>query len=324
MKLNSIFQLPFVVFKKIINKLFFLTEKRNRQLNVHLETGTDCSIHYSVILSTSQNGVIKLGGGNYIGRNVEISTTGRVELGRNASIQDRCIILGDVDIGAYCVFATNVYVSSGRHYFNHIPEYYIQDQDKIIQTDPDLKKAHSKKVVIEDDCWIGANVVIMSGLVIGKGCVIGSNSVVTKSIPPYTVAAGSPAKPINQRLDFKPKKDLLYTKVADLPYFYKGFFTDKLNIDYTKPKGGIAALANFVICADGSNASKLVLNLKKLTNYPLSINYNQQAVLITANEFENVSFNIADTVYHQFIITSANGEPMLFDKVVYVKQVSVY
>lgn len=49
---------------------------------------------------------------------------------------------------------------------------------------------------IEDDCWIGGGVTILPGVTIGRGCTIGAGSVVTKSIPPYSVAIGTPAKVI--------------------------------------------------------------------------------------------------------------------------------
>ena len=54
-------------------------------------------------------------------------------------------------------------------------------------------------IVIEDDVWIGANVVVTQGVRIGRGCVIGAGAVVTRSIPPYTVALGVPARPVKTR-----------------------------------------------------------------------------------------------------------------------------
>ncbi|KAF4967986.1 hypothetical protein FSARC_4547 [Fusarium sarcochroum] len=47
---------------------------------------------------------------------------------------------------------------------------------------------------IEDDCWIGGNVVILPGVTIGRGCTVGAGAVVTKSLPPYSIALGAPAK----------------------------------------------------------------------------------------------------------------------------------
>jgi acetyltransferase-like isoleucine patch superfamily enzyme len=51
-------------------------------------------------------------------------------------------------------------------------------------------------ITIEDECWIGANAVITAGVTIGKHSVIAAGSVVTKSIPAYSVAVGNPAKVI--------------------------------------------------------------------------------------------------------------------------------
>ena len=54
-------------------------------------------------------------------------------------------------------------------------------------------------VTIEDDVWIGANSVILPGVVIGKGAVVGAGSIVTKSIPPYALVCGNPAKILKYR-----------------------------------------------------------------------------------------------------------------------------
>lgn len=57
------------------------------------------------------------------------------------------------------------------------------------------------EIVIEDDVWIGANVVINMGVTIHKGCIIAAGSVVTKDVPPYSVYGGVPAKFISNRKD---------------------------------------------------------------------------------------------------------------------------
>lgn len=64
---------------------------------------------------------------------------------------------------------------------------------------PRIRPLFSKgEVVIEDDVWIGDKVSILPGVHIGKGAVIGSNSVVTKDIPAYAVACGTPCNIIKQ------------------------------------------------------------------------------------------------------------------------------
>lgn len=55
-----------------------------------------------------------------------------------------------------------------------------------------------KDVNIEEGCWLGQRVCVMPGVTIGARSIIGAASVVTKSIPPYSIAVGSPAKVIKQ------------------------------------------------------------------------------------------------------------------------------
>ena len=63
---------------------------------------------------------------------------------------------------------------------------------------PRLRQLVSKgEVIIEDNVWIGNNVCILGGVRIGMGSIIGANTVVTKDIPPYSIAAGVPAKIIS-------------------------------------------------------------------------------------------------------------------------------
>ncbi len=65
-------------------------------------------------------------------------------------------------------------------------------------TNPELPVSRQgvsvKPVVIGDECWIGANVVITSGVTIGKHAVVAAGSVVTKDVPPFSVVAGNPAR----------------------------------------------------------------------------------------------------------------------------------
>lgn len=53
---------------------------------------------------------------------------------------------------------------------------------------------YAREVSIGDDCWIGGHVTILPGVTIGEGCTIGAGSIVTRDIPPFCVAIGSPAR----------------------------------------------------------------------------------------------------------------------------------
>jgi acetyltransferase-like isoleucine patch superfamily enzyme len=115
---------------------------------------------------------------------------GDVIIGDNTLIGMSNVIIGPVTIGNNVIFAQNIVVSGLNHEYSdvNVPIY----KQKIIVN----------PIVVEDDCWIAANSVITSGVTIGKHSVVAGGAVVTKSIPPYSVAAGNPAKVIKQ-YDFK-------------------------------------------------------------------------------------------------------------------------
>ena len=75
-------------------------------------------------------------------------------------------------------------LASGNHNYENV-EKRIDEQGVSTQT-----------VVIEDDVWIGANSVILPGVTLGKHCVVAAGSIVTHSVPPYSICAGCPAKVI--------------------------------------------------------------------------------------------------------------------------------
>jgi len=92
-----------------------------------------------------------------------------------------------VTIGEYVLFARNVYVSDHGHAYLHI-------------NDPIMRQGITcpMPVSIGDRSWLGQNVCVLPGASIGKHCVIGANSVVTSTIPDFSVAVGVPARVIKQ------------------------------------------------------------------------------------------------------------------------------
>lgn len=106
----------------------------------------------------------------------------RSGIGIRASIGERTHIGNDVMMGPDCV----IYTVSHRFDRTDIP----MSQQGYTPIMP---------VTIGNDVWIGGRVTIMPGVNIGDGCVIGAGAVVTHDIPPYSVAAGVPAKVIRTR-----------------------------------------------------------------------------------------------------------------------------
>ena len=111
---------------------------------------------------------------------------GDVIIGDNTLIGMSNVIIGKVTIGSNVIFAQNIVVSALNHEYSDI-NIPIVDQ-----------KVTVKPIVIEDDCWIAANSVITAGVTIGKHSVVAGGTVVTKSVPAYSVVAGNPAKLIKQ------------------------------------------------------------------------------------------------------------------------------
>jgi acetyltransferase-like isoleucine patch superfamily enzyme len=224
--------------------------------------GHGCSINTRAQIIVPENTAAHLGDGVYIGRYVELGAGKKIEIGDDTSIQDRCILVGDISVGRYCIFSLNVLITSGTHYPHIRPEWTIRDQDDYVRNDPILAAQHSKPVSIEDDCWLGVNSVILAGVTVGKGCVIGANSVVTRSIPPYSVAAGTPAQVVGSRLQFSPPTSLHASQRKDLPYFYSGFGVSASERDRGAPIGGLLARANFLVAMEVGHARRITITAR--------------------------------------------------------------
>ena len=129
--------------------------------------------------------------------------SGEVRIGKNSSLWGPNIFiyskLNPVVIGNFCSIASNVVMQEFNHIHDRCSSYFIFQN---VFGESMEKDINSKgKIEIENDVWIGAHTVIVSGVKIGNGAVIGANSVVSSDIPPYAIAVGSPAKVIRYRFD---------------------------------------------------------------------------------------------------------------------------
>ena len=133
-----------------------------------------------------------------IGKDSKIHPTVILRQGERIEIGSHCLLnhnnvlqagkeFGRIKIGNYVHTGANVMMFA----FNHS----IDD----LEIPSKLQDYYDADINIDDDVWIGAGTVIVAGVTIGKGCVIGSNSVVTRDIPPYSIAGGVPAKVIRSR-----------------------------------------------------------------------------------------------------------------------------
>jgi acetyltransferase-like isoleucine patch superfamily enzyme len=150
--------------------------------------------------------VHKRGKGSKIGRaRLDVLPFNKFDLGSRSTIEDRCsinngvgdvfigdntligvgnVIIGPVTIGNHVIFAPNIVASGLNHEYRDV------------NIPISLQKTIVSRITVEDDCWIAANSVITAGVTIGKHSVVAAGAVVTKSVPPYSIAAGNPAKVI--------------------------------------------------------------------------------------------------------------------------------
>jgi len=219
-------------------------------------------------LQIPHNASLFLGEGAWVGDDCDIAAGGTIVIGARTSIQHRSQLLGDVRIGAGCACAANLYVSSGRHAFDRVPALPIRLQDHLASQTPWAER--SQAVVIGDDCWIGINVVVLPGITIGRGCVIGANSVVSKDLPPYSVAAGVPTRLLRMRLDFAPPASLDASNDFHLPYFYAGFrqLSTWASEDTAVPRqsGGLRASEQFTVALQIADGEPFSLQLDASTS----------------------------------------------------------
>ena len=134
---------------------------------------------------------VKLDASVFLFRGCMLSAeAGKCSIGDGSAVGRHAIIDGsggEIQIGRNVMIAGNVVVRASNHRF--------ADSGRPMQ----LQGHEPGRIIIEDDVWIGAHCVILSGVTIGKGCVVAANSTVVKDIPQGMVVGGNPAEIIRDR-----------------------------------------------------------------------------------------------------------------------------
>ena len=197
--------IPFVI-RGVWERLFIGSAKGwvlvGKQVSVryagYLEAGNDLIIEdYAEINARSSRKII-LGNRVTIGK-YAIIRPGNLyggEMGEGLKVGDHSNIgpysyigcSGHIEIGNHVMISPRVSIYAENHVFDEVTQ-TIKSQGVV-----------RKNVIIEDDCWIAANSIILAGVTIGKGSVVAAGSVVTSDVPPYSVVGGVPARLIKKRL----------------------------------------------------------------------------------------------------------------------------
>ena len=139
------------------------------------------------VLEALREGRLELGPGVLLEPGVWITAPGsaRVRIGAGSFLNKGVMVAAQelVEIGEHCMLANGCFVSDADHRFD--------DPQRPITWQGFTSKGPTR---IGSNCWLGANVVVTSGVTIGERCVIGANSVVTRDVPAFSIAAGAPAK----------------------------------------------------------------------------------------------------------------------------------
>ncbi|MGN1275651.1 MAG: acyltransferase [Floccifex sp.] len=164
-------------YKSIVNHIQLCWGGIYIGINVHFVNRGRIILHKNVIIRpssqiyTGKKGIVKFGEGTEIGNHSTLSAHNSIIFGK------------DVLTGPH------IFVSDHNHEYAN-PNIAVSKQG--IRCDKD------SRVIIGEGTWIGTNAVIVGNVKIGRHCVIGANSVVTKDLPDYCVAAGIPAKVIKK------------------------------------------------------------------------------------------------------------------------------
>ncbi|MBS7566454.1 acyltransferase [Mucilaginibacter sp. Bleaf8] len=137
-----------------------------------VEIGNNCEVRGQTIFWVQNpfniENRITIGDNVFIGRNVEFNCCASIIIG------DNCLIA-----------SSTVFVDSSHVFF----------KDQMIRQQP----TKLNKIVLDEDVWVGTGCKILHGVQLGKGCIIGAGSVVNKTVPPYEIWAGTPARKIGER-----------------------------------------------------------------------------------------------------------------------------
>ncbi len=143
---------------------------------------------------------------SHLGKWTQIGARCRIEetlFGDYSYVMEDCQIIY-AEIGKFCSIASHTRINppnhptwrATTHHFTYRSRFYGfgEDDENIFQW------RRENKVIIGHDVWIGHGVTLLPGVHVGTGAVVGAGSVVTKSVAPYTIVAGNPARLIRRRV----------------------------------------------------------------------------------------------------------------------------
>ncbi len=165
-----------------------LLRKLGVQIGCDSVIGSDVDIDFG--FAHKKRGELSVGDRTEISQRVILHCYGgSIVLGENVFVGPYTVIYGHggVTIGKDSLIAMHCRILSSNH--------TIPDRNSRIRSKPDILLP----TTIGEDVWLGAGATILGGVTVGDGCVVGAGAIVTKDLPPYSVAVGVPAKVVRTR-----------------------------------------------------------------------------------------------------------------------------
>ena len=166
---------------------------------------TFSKLFYKVFVMPCKRAMFKKCGKKvYVGKNGSF-TYKNIELGNHVFIGANAEFMSTrakITVGDYVMFGPHVTIITGNHRTD------IKDRPMMEVTDREKRQEDDENVIFEGDNWIGANVIILKGVTVGKGAVISAGALVTKDVEPYSIAGGVPAKVIKMRFENMNKSEI--------------------------------------------------------------------------------------------------------------------
>lgn len=194
-----------VWFAKLIKSKIIEYKNKDKFLKIgYMANATKCKFGiYNTIYNEVSLNEVTLGDFTYIAGNTNISKT---TIGKFCSIGPYC----KIGLGKH---PTKDFVSTHPVFFSTLKQAQVTFAD-INYFD------EFAYIIIGNDVWLGANVIVVDGVKIGDGAIVAAGSVVTKDIPPYAIVGGVPAKIIKYRFEKEEIKKLLQLKWWDMDVEY--------------------------------------------------------------------------------------------------------
>ncbi len=151
--------------------------------------GPRCDVRAGARLLVARGAAVSFGAGCVLDRGFDLECRGRITVGPGTVFGHHCTLAADdrVEIGRDCLLAELVSVRDHDHAFDAVGTAIVR-QGRVVAP-----------VRIGDNVWLGSKVTVVKGVSIGDGSVVGAHAVVTRDIPPGSIALGVPARVVGRR-----------------------------------------------------------------------------------------------------------------------------